>query len=119
MMGVPVGRIKIAAFALCGLLCGFAGVLQVSHSKHAIPQSGDFVMLTALAGAIIGGISLKGGSGGIAGPFLGAMILQVISLGFIMLGVVEYWTNVMTAAAVVGTAVLYTRIEKTRVRRQS
>lgn len=118
MMGVPVGRIRIIAFALCGLLCGIAGVLQVSHSNHAIPQSGDFVMLTALAGAIIGGISLKGGSGGIAGPFLGAMILQVISLGFIMLGVVEYWTNVMTALAVVGTAVLYTRIETTRVRKQ-
>jgi len=114
MMGVPVGRIKIAAFALCGLLCGFAGVVQVSHSNHAIPQSGDFVMLTALAGAIVGGISLKGGSGGISGPFLGAMILQVISLGFIMLGVVEYWTNVMTAVAVVGTAVLYTRMGKSR-----
>lgn len=119
MMGVPVGRIKIAAFALCGLLCGFAGVLQVSHSNHAIPQSGDFVMLTALAGAIVGGISLKGGSGGISGPFLGAMILQVISLGFIMLGVVEYWTNVMTAIAVVGTAVLYTRIDQSRSRKQS
>lgn len=117
MMGVPVGRLKVAAFALCGALCGFAGVLQVSHSNHAIPQSGDFVMLTALAGAIIGGISLKGGSGGVAGPFLGAMILQVISLGFIMLGVVEYWTNVMIALAVVATAVLYTRIDKQRSRK--
>ena len=112
MMGVPVDLTKIVAFALCGTLCGLAGVIQVSHSNHAIPQSGDFVMLTALAGAIVGGISLTGGRGGIAGAFLGALILQVISLGFIMVGVIEYWTNVMTALAVVGTAILYTRLGK-------
>jgi simple sugar transport system permease protein len=117
MMGIDVARVRTACFAISGFLCGVAGVLQVSHSNHAIPQSGDFVMLTALASAIIGGTSLKGGRGGVVGPLLGAVTFQVISLGFIMTGVVEYWTNVMTAVAVIASALLFTQLDRLRTRR--
>jgi ribose/xylose/arabinose/galactoside ABC-type transport system permease subunit len=104
MMGVPTNRVRIFAFTLSGVLCGIAGVIQVAHSHQAVPQSGDSVMLTALAGAIVGGVALTGGRGDVLGPLLGGLTLRVIAIGLVMMGVVEYWTNVLTAVAIIVTA---------------
>ena len=115
MMGVPVKLVRITVFTLSGTLCGIAGVIQVAHSNQAVPQSGDIVMLTALAGAIIGGVSLNGGRGGIVGPMLGGLTLRVIAMGLVMMGVIEYWTNLFTAGAVILTAWAFMSFDKLRV----
>lgn len=112
MLGVKTDLVRIFCFVLCGLLCSLAGFLQVSRMNHAIPQSGDWVMLTAIAGAIIGGTSLNGGKGSIYGTLLGAFIFQVISLGFIMLGLIEYYTNIVMAIALIIIAFSYERLDK-------
>lgn len=117
MMGIPTRRVSIQVFVLSGLLCGVAGVIQVAQSGQAVPQSGDSVMLTALAGAIIGGVALTGGRGGVVGPLLGGATLLVISLGFVMMGVVEFWTNVLIAVAVIFTAFAFRKLEMLRVRK--
>lgn len=117
MMGLPTRQISVKVFALSGFLCGIAGVIQVAQSGQAVPNSGDSVMLTALAGAIIGGIALTGGRGGVFGPLLGGATLQVISIGFVMMGVVEFWTNVLVAVAVIFTAWAFRQLELLRVRK--
>lgn len=117
MMGIPTNTVTIQVFVLSGLLSGFAGVIQVAQSSQAVPQSGDAVMLTALAGAIIGGVALTGGRGGVIGPLLGGLTLLVISLGFVMMGVVEFWTNILVAVAVIFTAFAFRRLETLRVRK--
>ena len=117
MMGIPTKKVKVQMFALGGTLCGLAGVIQVAQSSQAVPQSGDEVMLTALAGAIIGGVALTGGRGGVLGPLIGGVTLLVISFGFIMMGVIEFWTNILVALAVVLTGYLFHRLENLRVRR--
>jgi ribose/xylose/arabinose/galactoside ABC-type transport system permease subunit len=117
MMGIPTRKVTVKVFVLSGLLSGFAGVIQVAQSNQAVPQSGDSVMLTALAGAIIGGVALTGGRGGVIGPLLGGLTLLVISLGFVMMGVVEFWTNILVAVAVIFTAYAFTRLENLRVRK--
>jgi ribose/xylose/arabinose/galactoside ABC-type transport system permease subunit len=117
MMGIPTRSVTVAVFTISGVMCGFAGVIQVAQSNQAVPQSADTVMLTALAGAIIGGVALTGGRGGVLGPLLGGLTLLVISLGFIMMGVVEFWTNILVAVAVVFTAWAFHRLEVLRVRR--
>lgn len=117
MMGIPTGRVKVLAFTISGLLCGVAGVIQVAHSNQAVPQSGDSVMLTALAGAIVGGVALNGGRGDVLGPLFGGLTLQIISTGLVMRGVIEYWTNVLTAVAIILTAFAFFRLDKLRTRR--
>ena len=118
MMGVPVKRVRVFVFTLSGVLCGIAGVFQVAHSNQAVPQSGDVVMLTALAGAIIGGVSLNGGRGGVLGPLFGGLTLRVIGIGLVMMGVIEYWTNVITAVAVILTAWAFMSFDRWRVGRK-
>jgi ribose/xylose/arabinose/galactoside ABC-type transport system permease subunit len=117
MMGIPTARVRVFAFTLSGVLCGIAGVIQVAHSHQAVPQSGDSVMLTALAGAIVGGVALTGGRGDVMGPLLGGLTLRVISTGLVMMGVVEYWTNVLTAVAIIVTAYAFHRFNSRTGRR--
>lgn len=119
MMGVPTGKVRILSFTLSGTLCGVAGVIQVAHSNQAVPQSGDSVMLTALAGAIIGGVALNGGRGDVLGPLLGGLTLRVISTGLVMMRVIEYWTNVLTAVAIILTAFAFLRLDRLRVHRRT
>lgn len=116
MQGVPTNRVRIFVFTLSGLLCGIAGVIKVAHSNVAVPQSGDIVMLTALAGAIVGGVTLTGGRGDVLGPLLGGVTLQVISMGFVMMGVIEFWTQILTAVAVILTAYAFLKLDEMRVR---
>lgn len=116
MQGVPTKRVRFVVFTLSGFLCGVAGVIKVAHSNQAVPQSGDVVMLTALAGAIVGGVTLAGGRGDVLGPLLGGLTLQVISMGFVMMGVVEFWTQILTAVAVVVTAYAFLKLDELRVR---
>ncbi|MDR1187763.1 MAG: ABC transporter permease [Bifidobacteriaceae bacterium] len=119
MMGVPTASVRVFAFALSGTLCSIAGVIQVAHSHQAVPQSGDSVMLTALAGAIVGGVALTGGRGDVLGPLLGGLTLRVISNGLVMMGVIEYWTNVLTAVAIIATAFAFHKLNSSRARRGS
>lgn len=117
MMGVPVGRVRVTVFTIAGALSGLAGIIQVSHSNQAVPQSGDVVMLIALAGAIIGGVTLSGGRGGVLGPLLGGLTLRVISTGLVMMGIIEYWTNIFTAVATVATAWAFLKLDALRLKR--
>lgn len=112
MMGVNTDGITICSFVLCGFLCAFAGFIQVSRMNHAIPQSGETTMMISIAGAIIGGVSLNGGRGGVIGALLGAFVYQVISLGFIMLGFIEYYTNIVMAVALIAISTIYNFVNK-------
>jgi len=104
MMGINTDKVKIICFAILGFLCAFSGLLQVSRVNAAIPQTGELIMLMALAGAVVGGTSLRGGRGNIIGCLFGAFIIQVISLGLVMLGFTEYYTNVAICVVLLTTA---------------
>jgi len=114
MMGINTNLVKIVCFAISGFLCAFAGFLQVSRMCVAIPQSGQMVMLYAIAGAVIGGTRLGGGSGHMLSVLLGAFIIQVIILGLIMLGFIEYYTNIVVAIALILTGFIYSRLKYVR-----
>ncbi|PKP68412.1 MAG: hypothetical protein CVT82_15355 [Alphaproteobacteria bacterium HGW-Alphaproteobacteria-4] len=112
MMGVSVTWTRVLCFCLLALLAAFAGVLAVSRTNVAVPQSGQYTMLLALAGAVVGGTKLTGGSGELFGALCGAFILQVLSLGFIQLGLNDYWVTLVTACAIILTAFAYLRIDR-------
>jgi rhamnose transport system permease protein len=60
--------------------------------------------LTSLAAAVIGGVSVAGGSGNVIGAALGAVVLATIDNGLVLLGVPEFWRMFIQGAAIVGAA---------------
>ncbi len=75
--GVSVGRTKVAAYALTGLFAALGGLAVVASTGIGDPKSGPYT-LQAVAAVVLGGVSLAGGRGGIFGPVIAVVILQLI-----------------------------------------
>ena len=80
LSGVPTGRLIVLAYVACALLSGVGGCLFVLWSNSASASSfGNFYELYAIAGAVLGGVALRGGEGTVLGVVLGASLMQVLS----------------------------------------
>jgi ribose transport system permease protein len=77
--GVRTDRLKILAYVLCSLISGFAGLLFALKIKSLGPASfGEFYELYAIAGAVLGGCSLRGGMGNVLGVVLGVALIMIL-----------------------------------------
>lgn len=84
--GVATDRYKILAYVLCSTLASLYGVLFLMQENSAQPSStGNFLELYAIAGAVLGGCSLRGGEGSVAGLAIGTTILVLLPNLAIML----------------------------------
>jgi D-xylose transport system permease protein len=90
LAGIPLARHLFVGFLLMGALYGVAGVLITSRLGAATPSSGQFLELDAIAGAVIGGTSLRGGVGSVAGAMAGALLLTTIDNGMSLLNVSSF-----------------------------
>jgi ribose transport system permease protein len=84
MSGVPIGRSKLAAYTVGGLLAAIGGLylaLQTGSGNADIPQSGAYT-LNSIAAVVVGGTSLFGGTGGAIGSLFGALVLRAIAFCF-------------------------------------
>jgi len=79
LSGVPVIRVKIAVFAICGLLAALAGIVHAVQLNQGSPNDGIGYELDAIAAVVIGGTSLAGGRGSVAGTVAGALLLGVLN----------------------------------------
>jgi ribose transport system permease protein len=85
--GIPVSRCEIVVYILAGLLTATAGIIHSSQLYGAQPSSGDQFELNAIAAAVVGGASLKGGRGTMTGTLLGAVIIGILNKGLNQAGV--------------------------------
>lgn len=86
--GIPVRRHKIAAYVLCSFLSSFAGVLYLLQQNLAEPSgTGSYFELYAIAGAVLGGCSLRGGEGNVLGMMIGTAIIWLLPNLTIMWGI--------------------------------
>lgn len=77
--GVPTRRLCVLAYVACSLLAGFGGCLFVLDVNSAQASSfGSFYELYAIAGAVLGGVALRGGEGSVLGIVLGSALMQVL-----------------------------------------
>jgi simple sugar transport system permease protein len=105
--GVNVRAVKIGNFVLCAVLGGFAGILESVRIASIDPlQGGTTIMFSAVAAAVIGGTSLMGGSGTIAGALIGCAVLSILSDGFTILGVNAYYFDLVQGFAILVAMVL-------------
>ncbi|HZZ49435.1 MAG TPA: ABC transporter permease [Pseudonocardia sp.] len=78
LSGVPVIRVKIAVFGLCGLLAALAGIVHAGQLNFGGPNDGAMYELDAIAAVVIGGTSLTGGRGSVVGTVAGALLVGVL-----------------------------------------
>lgn len=87
LSGVPTQRLTIAAYVACSLLAGLGGMLFIFDIGSAQPSDfGNFYELYAIAAAVLGGCSLRGGRASVGGIVLGTATLQVLRNAIILLG---------------------------------
>jgi rhamnose transport system permease protein len=114
--GLRAQRIVLFAYALGGVLCGLAGFLYAARVGTVTVILASGWELTSLAAAVIGGVSVAGGSGNVIGAALGAVVLATIDNGLVLLGVPEFWRMFIQGAAIVGAAsadvIIATQIRK-------
>ena len=86
--GVNSRRVVASAYVLSGLLAGIAGVLIAFYTNSVSPSShGSFYELYGIAAAVLGGCSLRGGEGSVAGILIGTALLQVLQNLVNLLGI--------------------------------
>jgi len=86
--GIRTSRVIIASYVTCGLLTALASIFIAMYTRSILPSShGNFYELYAIAAAVLGGFSLRGGEGSIVGVVLGTILLQVLQNLVNLLGI--------------------------------
>jgi len=110
LAGIPVRRRITTTYVVSSTLAGLVGILIIGRLGVADPSvAGSGYELTAIAAAVVGGVSLFGGEGRIVGIAAGAILLEFISNGLLALNVNEYYQTV-AQGVVLGVAILADRI---------
>jgi ribose/xylose/arabinose/galactoside ABC-type transport system permease subunit len=111
--GVNVSGVKIAVYALAGALAGLAGVMEFSTLTVGDPTDSIGLELEVIAAVVIGGASLSGGEGTVFGSLVGAMLMEVIRMGFTHVGV-HNWVQEMATGGIILVAATVDRVNQRR-----
>jgi ribose transport system permease protein len=104
--GLPVGRLLISAYALCGLLAGLAGIITAGRTSAGAPTAGNLLELDAITAVIVGGASFFGGRGSVVNALVGALILGVVRNGLDLLDVSAFYQQVAIGMVIVASVEL-------------
>lgn len=116
LSGINTDHWKRVAYVLSGLLVGVASIMYMSRMQGLeISQTASGMEMNTLAIAIIGGISISGGSGSIAGTIQATFILAILLNILNLMGLMQYWQQFITGALVVVIAVLHKRADSKRL----
>ncbi len=104
--GVPVKRVVWLVYALMGALAGLSGLLLTSRLNGADPNAGQLFELDAIASVVIGGTSLKGGTGSIMGTFIGVLTIASLNNSMDLLEVPSFYQMVFKGLIIIGAVAL-------------
>jgi ribose transport system permease protein len=107
--GLPVKRIKVKVYVFSGLTAGIAAMIMLGYYGSASSDAGKGYELDVIAAAVVGGASLVGGRGTALGALLGALIIQMISNGIIILNIDQNYSQIIIGAVIV-LAVVFDRV---------
>jgi len=112
LTGIKVSFVLMFVYGVAGLLCGLAGVMTASRLYSASGLLGNGYELDAIAAVILGGTSVVGGIGSVAGTLVGALIMAVLNNGLTLMNVSFFWQMVIRGIVIV----LAVTIDKFRTR---
>jgi len=114
LSGVAVRRHKAIVYGVSGLASALAAVLLTARLNSAQPIAGMMYELDAIAATVIGGTSLIGGQGTLAGTLVGALIMGVLRNGLNLLGVSSFLQQVVIGAVIIGAVLVDTVLKRHR-----
>ncbi len=114
LCGVPVRRVELASYVICGALAGLAGVLMVSQYQSGAPTYGVTYELQVIAAVVVGGTSLSGGQGRMFGTLLGALLIAVVQNGMNLMGISSEPQKVVLGLVILAAAMI-DRVKQGRV----
>jgi len=99
--GIDTARLKVATYTTAGCLFGLTGVLQMSRLRQGDPTVANGAELDIIAAVVIGGGSLSGGEGSIAGSLIGALIMGFLRNGCQQMGWPNYIQEIIIGVIIV------------------
>ncbi|HLR67670.1 ABC transporter permease subunit [Virgibacillus alimentarius] len=111
LSGIKTDRVKVWVYALTGMLSVLAGIIITSRLNSAQPTAGTMYELDAIAAVVIGGTSLAGGRGRIAGTLVGALIIGVIDNGLNLLNVSSFYQQIVKGGVILLAVLMDRRSE--------
>lgn len=115
-MGINTDRVKIICFIIVGILCAIVATLQVIRLGSFAATQGREFELRAIAASVVGGTSLWGGTGSMLGIFLGALTIQILENGLLLMRVPVFGISTFIGASVIVFVLLNSYLEKRRKR---
>ena len=104
--GIRVERVKLGVYLLSGLAAGVSALIALGYYGSASSGDGQGYELNVIAAAVVGGASLTGGRGTALGAVLGALIIQMISSGIVILGIDQNYSQIIIGTVVIAAVVL-------------
>lgn len=101
LAGIRVGRYVGAAYCVLGVLAGVAAILTVGRLGSADPQAGADLLLPVIAASVIGGASLSGGEGSVAGAVIGAVFISALQAGLTILVIPAFYQQITVGAVII------------------
>jgi len=108
LSGINVDRMTIFGYVLTAVLAALAGIIFTARMGSASCQAGTGWELRVITAVILGGASLKGGSGTVLGTFLGVFLMALITNALVLLGVDIYWQQFVVGVVLIAAVVLDT-----------
>ncbi|WP_116134092.1 ABC transporter permease [Tropicimonas sp. IMCC34043] len=116
LSGVKVDRVKIAVYMFSGFCAALVGLIISSQLVASHPATGNMFELNAIAAAVLGGTSMSGGRGKIAGTIIGAFVIGILSDGLVMMGVSAFWQTVIKGLVIIAAVVVDQAQQKLQAR---
>ncbi|KAB2969422.1 ABC transporter permease [Zoogloea sp.] len=99
--GLPVRRYMVLAYMACACYAGIGALMLTARAGSGEPNLGGNLTMEAIAAAVIGGASLRGGSGGVSAAVLGALVITVLSNGMNLVQVDGYLQQITLGAVII------------------
>lgn len=113
LSGINTERVKLMVYTISGFLASVGGIIMTSRLGVAAPTAASGYELDVIAAAVVGGTSLSGGEGHIFGVLIGALIMQVLRTGLVLIGVSAYWLQAIQGLVIV-VAIMFDQLRKQR-----
>ncbi|WP_457852867.1 ABC transporter permease [Sinorhizobium medicae] len=99
--GIRSGPVVAAAYCLCGTLIGFGALMLTARTGSGEPNLGGNLTLESIAAAVVGGVKLSGGEGGVGAALVGALFVTVLSNGMNLTQVDGYLQQICLGAIII------------------
>ncbi len=101
LSGVNVAKYQMLAYVFSGMFAGIAGLAYAAIYSTLLPGNGSGFEMDAIASVVIGGTSMSGGVGTIAGTIIGVYIMAVLKTGLPFIGLMNYWQQFFTGIVLI------------------